>query len=197
MKIAIVGGAGVRTPLLVNGLTRSDLPIQEIALFDTDAARLEIIGSLAGMFAPTVRTYRDAAACMQGAAFILLSIRVGGIAARVRDEAVAVAHDTPGQETVGPGGFAMAMRTIPAAVEYAQLARREAPDAWVVSFTNPVGIVTQAMTAASPRTDRHLRYADRAVRGHRTCAGRRFVALPVRLFRLESPRLAARGLRRR
>jgi 6-phospho-beta-glucosidase len=134
--------------LLVNGLTASDLPIDEIALFDTDAARLETIGSLAALFSPAVRTCTDAGDCVAGAAFVLLSIRVGGIAARVRDEEVAVAHDTAGQETVGAGGFAMAMRTIPHAIEYARLVQRVAPAAWIVSFTNPVGIVTQAMTAA-------------------------------------------------
>jgi 6-phospho-beta-glucosidase len=147
VKIAIIGGAGVRTPLLVNGLSRSDLAIDEIALFDVDAARLDVIAPLAAMFAPSVRTYSDLRACLSGAAFVLLSIRVGGIAARARDEAVAVAHDTAGQETVGPGGFAMAMRTIPHAVEYARAVRRDAPGAWIVSFTNPVGIVTQAMTS--------------------------------------------------
>jgi 6-phospho-beta-glucosidase len=152
VKVAIIGGAGVRTPLLVNGLSRSDLPIDEIALFDVDAARLDVIAPLAAMFSPSVRTYSDVGACIAGAAFVLLSIRVGGIAARARDEAVAVAHDSAGQETVGPGGFAMAMRTIPHAVEYARAVRRGAPAAWIVSFTNPVGIVTQAMTSSgSPR----------------------------------------------
>lgn len=146
MKIAIIGGGGVRTPLLVNGLTTSDLPIDEIGLFDTDAARLETIGSLAALFSPAVRTYADASDCVAGASFVLLSIRVGGIAARARDEAIAVAHDTAAQETVGAGGFAMAMRTIPHAVDYARLVERRAPGAWIVSFTNPVGIVTQAMT---------------------------------------------------
>ena len=148
MKIAIIGGAGVRTPLLVNGLTCSDLPIQEIALFDIDLARLAIIGSLARLFGPTVRLYDDVRECVADAAFVLLSIRVGGISARVRDEAIAVAHDAVGQETVGPGGFAMAMRSIPHAIEYARIVRREAPGAWMVTFTNPVGIVTQAMTSA-------------------------------------------------
>jgi 6-phospho-beta-glucosidase len=151
VKIAVIGGAGVRTPLLVNGLTRSDLPIEEIALFDTDAGRLATIGALAASFSPAVRSYADARPCVAGADFVLLSIRVGGIAARVRDEAVALAHDTAGQETVGAGGFAMAMRTIPHAVEYARLVDREAPLAWTISFTNPVGIVTEAMMKAGAR----------------------------------------------
>ena len=83
---------------------------------------------------------------MAGASFVFLSIRVGGIAARVRDEAIALARETVGQETVGAGGFAMAVRTIPHAVDYARLIAEEAPHAWIVNFTNPVGIVTQAMT---------------------------------------------------
>ena len=149
MKIAVIGGAGVRTPLLVNGLTQSDLPIDEIGLFDLDKQRLSVIAPLAASFSPVVRPYHDARACVAGAAFVVLSIRVGGIAARARDESVAIAHDIVGQETVGPGGFAMAMRACPHAVEYARLVEREAPYAWVINFTNPVGIVTQAMTAAA------------------------------------------------
>jgi 6-phospho-beta-glucosidase len=149
VKIAVIGGAGVRAPLLVNGLTRSDLPIEEIGLFDIDQERLSVISSLASSFAPSVRSYTDARACVSGAAFIFLSIRVGGVAARARDEAIAIEHDTVGQETVGPGGFAMAVRTIPHAMEYARLVEQEAPNAWVINFTNPVGIVTQAMTTAT------------------------------------------------
>jgi 6-phospho-beta-glucosidase len=149
VKVAVIGGAGLRTPLLVNGLSQSDLPIAEIALFDTDRDRLATVAPLAQMFAPCVRAYDDAAAAVAGAAFVFVSIRVGGIAARARDEAVAVAHGVVGQETVGPAGFAMAMRTVPRAVEYAQLVERVAPRAWVINFTNPVGIVSQAMLDAS------------------------------------------------
>jgi 6-phospho-beta-glucosidase len=149
VKIAVIGGAGVRAPLLVNGLTKSDLPIDEIGLFDIDQERLSVISSLASSFAPSVRPYTDARTCVSGAAFVFMSIRVGGVAARARDEATAIAHDVVGQETVGPGGFAMAVRTIPHAVEYARLVEREAPHAWVINFTNPVGIVTQAMTTAT------------------------------------------------
>lgn len=149
MKIAVVGGAGVRTPLLVNGLTRSDLPITEIGLFDTDQERLSVIAPLAAAAGAPVRQYTDPASCVRGASFVILSIRVGGIDARANDETIALDHGTVGQETVGAAGFAMAMRTIPHAVELARLAAREAPDAWVISFTNPVGIVTQAMTTAT------------------------------------------------
>ena len=149
MKIAVIGGGGVRTPLLANGFARSDLQIDEIALFDVDQARLSIIASLAASYAGSVRPYADVGACVRDASFVFLAIRVGGIAARSRDEAIAGAHDTVGQETVGPGGFAMAMRTIPHAIDYARLIAREAPRAWIINFTNPVGIVTQAMTMAA------------------------------------------------
>ena len=149
MKIAVIGGAGVRTPLLVNGLARSDLPIEEIALYDVDAPRLAAIAPLAASYSRAVRACDDARACVAGAAFVFLSIRVGGIAARARDEAIAVEHGVVGQETVGPAGFAMAMRTIPHAVAYAQLVADAAPTAWIVNFTNPVGIVTQAILDAA------------------------------------------------
>jgi 6-phospho-beta-glucosidase len=149
VKIAIIGGAGVRTPLLVNGLAQSDLPIEEIGLFDIDQTRLAVIGSVATAYASSVRIYADARACVADAGFVILSIRAGGIDARARDEATVVQHGVVGQETVGPAGFAMAVRNIPHAIEYARLIGREAPRAWVISFTNPVGIVTQAMTTAT------------------------------------------------
>ena len=137
MKVAIIGGAGVRTPLLVRGLADSDLPNKEIALFDTDADRLAVMAPLASMFAPTVRAYRDAASCVTGADFVVLAIRVGGIAARARDEAIALAHQVVAQETVGAAGFAMAMRTVPAAIDYARLVEAAAPNAWIVNSPTP------------------------------------------------------------
>jgi 6-phospho-beta-glucosidase len=151
MKIAVIGGAGVRTPLLVNGLAASDLPIQEIALYDPDAARLDTIAALARRFAGATRLtiQPTAEACVEAADFVFTSIRVGGIERRARDEATALAHGIVGQETIGPGGFAMAMRTIPPMVRYAAEVARRAPHAWIVNFTNPVGIVTQAVREAT------------------------------------------------
>ena len=146
MKIAVIGGAGVRTPLLVKGLTRSDLPIDEIALFDLNPDRLDAIASLARSYARSVRTFPTASLCVADADFVFLSIRAGGIDARARDEASAIALGVAGQETIGPAGFAMAMRNVPPAVEYARLIAGLAPRAWIINFTNPVGIVTQAMT---------------------------------------------------
>lgn len=151
MKLAIIGAAGARTPLLVNGLTQSDLPIREIRLYDPDQARLAIVADLARRRcrdASLVTTARSAEA-IAGADFVFISIRVGGIAARAHDEATALAHGIVGQETVGPGGFAKAMRTVPPVVAYAREVQQLAPSAWIINFTNPVGIVTQAVRMAT------------------------------------------------
>jgi 6-phospho-beta-glucosidase len=150
MKIAIIGGGGVRTPLLVNGLASSDLPIDQISLYDIDQERLSLIGGLAARFARDARVQicSLAADAVTGADFVFLSIRVGGMEARARDEAACVAAGVIGQETIGPAGFAMAVRTIPHAVAHARLVAEHAPHAWLINFTNPVGCVTQAMIAA-------------------------------------------------
>lgn len=151
MKIGIIGGAGVRTPLLVNGLTASNLPIDEIVLYDVDRPRLQLMAGLARQRAGSARLVmaRSVADCIDGADFVFVSIRVGGIEARARDEQVSMAHGIVGQETVGPGGFAMAWRTVPAVVEYAREVAARAPHAWIINFTNPVGIVTQAVQTAT------------------------------------------------
>jgi 6-phospho-beta-glucosidase len=153
VKISVIGGAGVRTPLLVNGLTHSDLPIDEVALYDADQQRLPIIGDVAARMSAGARITecRSVADCVAGAAFVFTSIRVGGIERRIRDEATSQRHGIVGQETVGPAGFAMAARTIPHMVEYARDINRAAPDAWIINFTNPVGMVTEAMRTATTR----------------------------------------------
>ncbi len=147
IHISLIGGAGVRTPLLVHGLSKSDLPIGALTLFDTDQTRLASIGRLAQRLAGEipVRTCPSVADCVEGADFVFTSIRVGGIESRARDEAAVMKHGIVGQETVGPGGFAMAMRTIGPMVEYAREIASRAPRAWIVNFTNPVGIITQAI----------------------------------------------------
>ena len=147
MKVAIIGGGGVRVPLLVGGLSRSDLGISDVALFDLDQERQRIIAGLASEMAPGVRVTSEprAESAIAGADFVITSIRVGGAAQRARDEAAAIALDVVGQETIGPVGFAMAMRTIPAMVEYGRLVSRLAPRAWLINFSNPVSIITQAV----------------------------------------------------
>ena len=134
-------------PLLVGGLARSDLRISEVGLFDIDQPRQQIIATLAAQMAPEVRVTCESSAdaAVDGAEFVITSIRVGGIGQRARDEAIAIAHDVVGQETVGPAGFAMAMRAIPAMVEYGRLVSRRSPRAWLINFSNPVSIVTQAV----------------------------------------------------
>lgn len=151
MKLAIIGGAGVRVPLLVNGLVGRGLPIDEIALFDVDAERLAAIRQLSARRAPAARvtTCERVREAVRAADFVVTSIRVGGLAARRRDETVSLAHGVIGQETVGPGGFAMAVRTIPVLRDYVRDIAQWAPDAWVINFSNPVGIVTQAMRAVA------------------------------------------------
>jgi 6-phospho-beta-glucosidase len=147
MKIAIIGGAGVRVPLLAGGLFRSDLRIDEIALYDIDQDRLGVIAGLASQMAAGLKITRSASPepAIEGADFVITSIRVGGIAQRATDEATAIAHNIVGQETVGPAGFAMAVRSIPAMVDYGRLIAKHAPRAWMINFTNPVRIITQAI----------------------------------------------------
>jgi len=153
VKISVIGGAGVRTPLLVQGLTRSDLPVNEIALYDADRERLPIIGGVAAAMSAGARvtTAATVAECVSGASFVFTSIRVGGLERRISDERTSQRHGIAGQETVGPAGFAMAARTIPPMVEYAREISRAAPAAWIVNFTNPVGMVTEAMRTETSR----------------------------------------------
>jgi 6-phospho-beta-glucosidase len=147
MKIAMIGGAGVRVPMLVGGLVRSDLLIDRIDLYDIDQDRLRIIAGLAARVAGAVQVTPQATAeaAIEGADFVITSVRVGGAAQRAKDEAAAIALDTVGQETIGPAGFAMAVRAIPAMVHYGRMVARLAPRAWFINFTNPVSIITQAV----------------------------------------------------
>ena len=156
MKLAILGGAGVRVPLVLVGLLRlkGDLQIDEVALWDIDADRQLMINRICAAIIDRdgaqmkVRTGRSLEDTLQGSDFIIASVRVGGTHARVLDEQLALAAGVLGQETVGPGGWAMALRTIPALLQYAQTAEKVTPKAWLLNFTNPVGIVLQALLAA-------------------------------------------------
>jgi 6-phospho-beta-glucosidase len=153
-KIAMIGGGGVRTPLLVYGLAQSQrlLDVEELALFDIDLDRTEIMASIGREIIRDlganfrIATYARLEDAVGGAEFILNSIRVGGISARARDEHVAMEHGLAGQETTGPGGLAMALRTIPVTLSHARTVERVAPDAWFINFTNPAGLITQALT---------------------------------------------------
>ncbi len=151
MKIAVIGGAGVRVPLLVNGLASAGLGISEFALYDPDQPRLEVIAGLAARRSGSARVscHASAGPAIDGASFVITSIRVGGMESRIHDERASLQLGVAGQETVGPGGFAMAVRTIPPLVAYAREVMARAPEAWIVNFTNPAGLVTQAVASAT------------------------------------------------
>jgi 6-phospho-beta-glucosidase len=151
MKIAVIGGAGVRTPLLAGGLGGSDLPLAELALYDVDQERLGLIAPLAEALAEgaQVRACSTVEECVEGADFVFTSFRVGGIDARARNEAAALKLGLVGQETTGFAGCAMALATIPEMVRYAREVEQRAHEAWIINFANPVGIVTQAVQAAT------------------------------------------------
>jgi 6-phospho-beta-glucosidase len=156
MKLTVIGAGSTYTPELVSHL--SHLPVDELALHDVDAERLDVVGGLAERMLARqdyggglVRT-GDLDRALDGAAFVLFQIRVGGQQARLRDETVPLRCGCIGQETTGAGGFAKAMRTVPVVLELAErVAERAAPGAWIVDFTNPVGIVTRALLDAGHR----------------------------------------------
>lgn len=137
----------MRTPLLIYGLAQSKIAVGELALFDLDAERAMWMAALGRELAPfPIATHYRLESAVEGAEFVLSSIRVGGIAARARDERIAVRYGLAGQETTGPGGFAMALRTVPVAIEHARVIEKLAPGAWLINFTNPAGLITQALT---------------------------------------------------
>jgi 6-phospho-beta-glucosidase len=160
IKVAVIGGGSTYTPELVDGLAtrRGRLPIDELVLHDIDPARRDIVGGLAARMLRRLEwdgrlsLTGDAGEAMDGASFVLIQLRIGGQAARLLDETLPLRFGTIGQETTGAGGLAKALRTVPVVLELAELAgRRALPEAWIVDFTNPVGIVTQALVDAGHR----------------------------------------------
>lgn len=152
MKLTIVGGGGFRVPQIVAALARRSpdhLPVTELCLFDVSDARLRVMRAVVESMEIRGTIRVSGAGCLDeavsGADFIFSAIRVGGTAGRVRDERIPLSHHVLGQETIGPGGYSFALRTIPAAMELARAAAIHAPDAWVINFTNPAGVITQAM----------------------------------------------------
>ncbi|MFG2225215.1 6-phospho-beta-glucosidase [Streptomyces sp. NPDC048644] len=153
MKLAVVGGGSTYTPELIDGFARlrDVLPVEELVLIDPAADRLELVGGLARrIFAKQGHPGRiswtsDLDAGVDGADAVLLQLRVGGQAARNQDETWPLECGCVGQETTGAGGLAKALRTVPVALDIAERVRRRNPDAWIVDFTNPVGIVTRAL----------------------------------------------------
>ncbi len=160
MKLAVIGAGSTYTPELVSGLMRERerVGVDELVLHDIDASRREVVGGLAQRilerqgFSGSLTITGDLDGALEGAEVILIQIRVGGQAARLRDETIPAACGCVGQETTGAGGLGKAMRTVPVVLEIAERARElAADDAWIVDFTNPVGIVTRALLDAGHR----------------------------------------------
>ncbi|GAA2478194.1 6-phospho-beta-glucosidase [Streptomyces gobitricini] len=159
MKLAVIGGGSTYTPELIDGFARlrDTLPLGELVLVDPAADRLELVGGLARrIFAKQghdglITTTSDLDAGVDGADAVLLQLRVGGQAARQRDETWPLECGCVGQETTGAGGLAKALRTVPVVLDIAERVRRSNPRAWIIDFTNPVGIVTRALLGAGHR----------------------------------------------
>lgn len=157
-SITVLGGGSAYTPGLIEGLLRLQdrLPLRTLTLMDIDANKLDTIGALVKRMvnasdpAVEVRTTTDRGEALAGADFVLCQIRVGGLAGRHIDESVPLKYGVIGQETTGPGGFAMALRTIPVLVDIAREMEKRCPDAWLINYTNPTGIVAQAVHHVSP-----------------------------------------------
>lgn len=153
MKLTIVGGGGFRVPQVFEAVAADGAPtrIDELCLFDVSDERLTVIRAVIAEMAehfphaPKVTATTDAAEAFRGADFIFAAVRIGGTAGRIVDERTALDLGVLGQETIGPGGLAYALRTVPFMVGLAHIIRDVAPEAWVINFTNPAGIVTEAM----------------------------------------------------
>jgi 6-phospho-beta-glucosidase len=153
MKIAIIGGGSTYTPELIEGLIlrAGDLGLREVCLMDIDAARLDIVGGFAermarhagAPFKLTRKLHMPEA--VDGASFVLTQIRVGQQPARHQDEMLGRRHNLVGQETTGIGGMAKALRTIPELMKICAEIERRNPRAWIINFTNPSGLITEAI----------------------------------------------------
>ncbi|SEF78173.1 6-phospho-beta-glucosidase [Bryocella elongata] len=152
-KIGFLGGGGVRTPLVIFGINEAarELDAAEFVIYDIDAERAERIAQLGREIVRreggtlTIRVATTQEEAIEDSSFVLNSVRVGGIETRARDERGAIACGYPGQETTGPAGIAMGQRTIPVAIAQAKLVAKLAPEAWLINFTNPAGLITQAI----------------------------------------------------
>jgi len=158
LKICVIGGGSTYTPELIEGFTEAasptgswQLPIGEITLMDINAQRLDVVGGLAGRMLRAagseieLQLSTDRRQALAGADFVLTQIRVGGMQARIRDERIPLKYGVVGQETTGPGGFAKALRTIPVVLGIADDIAQVAPGAQLINFTNPSGLITEAL----------------------------------------------------
>ena len=156
MKLTLIGGGGVRSPLFASTALRwqARTGLTELCLFDIDARKLALFGALCrevvrrGGEPFTVTSTTDAREALTGTRHVVTTIRAGFEQGRALDERIALRHGVLGQETTGPGGFAMALRSIPAILDYARLLQQLNPGAWMYNFTNPAGLVTQALRDA-------------------------------------------------
>ncbi len=162
MRLTILGGGGFRVPLVFRALCEdADLGVDELVLYDVDGHRLDVVSVVlahladqAGATAPKVRVTTDLRDAVADADFIFSAIRVAGLSGRICDERSALAQGVIGQETTGAGGVCYGLRTVPVAIQVADVVAEVAPRAWVINFTNPAGLVTEAM---------RLRLGDRVV----------------------------------
>jgi len=155
MKLTIVGGGGFRVPQVFEAIAAADAPmrIDELSLFDVSESRLTTIRAVIEQLSarspapPRITVTTDLGDALRHADFVFSAVRIGGTHGRTVDERTALELDVLGQETVGPGGLAFALRTLPFMTRLAATIRDVAPEAWVINFTNPAGIVTEAMCA--------------------------------------------------
>ena len=158
MKITIIGGGSIFTPLLLNGLIKysKELHVDQVALLDIDIKAAKRIGNYCRYFLqdkfehpieiiPTV----DHKEAISDSDYIIFTIRVGGLKARINDEKIPMKYGIFGDETTGAGGFSNSLRTIPVIIDYAKEIEKWAPNAWVILFTNPEGILTEAISKNS------------------------------------------------
>jgi len=153
LKLCVIGAGSTYTPELVEGVLarRDGLPISRLALMDIDERKLNTVAGLvkrmiaAAGGGPELLVTTDRAQAIAESDFVVVQIRVGGLKARIKDEKIPNKYGVVGQETTGPGGFAKALRTIPVMLDIANDIARLAPDAWLINFTNPSGIITEAL----------------------------------------------------
>jgi 6-phospho-beta-glucosidase len=152
LKVAVMGGGSTYTPELIEGFIRyyAELPVEQIRLMDISTDRLKVVGDLVQRMLgdlpiKLVRT-TDRREAITDADYVVTQMRIGGLAARALDEQIPLTHGVLGQETTGPGGFAKALRTVPVMLDIARDVAQFAPDAWLLNFTNPAGLVTEAIS---------------------------------------------------
>jgi 6-phospho-beta-glucosidase len=158
MKVAVIGGGSTYTPELVDGFIAraASLPLTELWLMDVSQERLDVVGRFAQRMAEArgapfrICLSVDRREAIRDASYVITQLRVGGMAARRADEYLGRRHGLIGQETTGVGGMAMALRTVPVLLEVAREIRRSAPGALLVNFTNPSGLITEALSRYAP-----------------------------------------------